>query len=276
MKRFVKLFVLSVTCVLTTTLVGGCGIQTATEDTRDLVRNSNVTQTAILDGINKTLDATNQMRGSVHLQILTLALQNMTAAENTVFLNPPTLMMPYAEAFAAEATPDELAKASYVLLNTALLPAQGEETAQQKQTRIVSYAAFITLAGLTAKPKFDELLSTQIDKGGRYIDVAGAMAAARYGFLRDVLFNPLVQRSQTLTKGSLAEAVDRFDAMKALVTLPYAAKLGFTSPLKTKVSIDSIDKLRNLGADTIDAFKAGLPADTYAQNQALLNQFVIP
>ena len=63
---------IAVVCLL---FVSGCGIQQATEDTKNLVKDSNVIQKDILAGIGSTLVATKEMKDPVHLQIMTLALR---------------------------------------------------------------------------------------------------------------------------------------------------------------------------------------------------------
>ncbi len=259
MKRGLPLFGLGLACAL----LSSCGIEDATKQTLAQVQQSNLTQSAILL--------------AAHRQTLNTAYTNMLSPDNTLFLNPPTQMMPFAQTFADEATADELVQVEYVLLNTVQLPAQGTETAAQTQDRMVSFAAFTTLAGLTQKPKFDALLSQQVEQGGRYYDTVSSMAAARYSFILNVLFTPLVERSTTLTVGSLQEAVTRFNAMRALVYLPYASQMTLVNPnTKGKIAIDPVSAFRNLGLNAIDDFQSGLDAKTFAANQALLNQFIVP
>ncbi len=168
---------LMVTLVL---FVAGCGVQKAAEDTRDLVSASNEVQRKILDGINQTNKSTAEMKASVHLQILTLALQNMLSKQAAI---APTLMLPYAEAYAKEASEEELIQTAYVLLSTFAMPAPPTMSADEIEVRKVSFGAFKALAGLVSDEKFTGILKSQIDNGGRYADTTAVLVAGRSAFL---------------------------------------------------------------------------------------------
>lgn len=250
-------------------LLGGCGIQTATEDTRDLVKASNSIQEDILRGIEHTLEATNELKSLT-------ALQNMMAPENTVFLDPPVQMMTYAEIFVEKTSESNLTKALYVFLSTAMMQVPNPTPEQQRQ-QAVAFAAFRAVSGLMPDAKVQTILNNEIIRGGRYRDTAVMMVAARYVFIRDVLLIALLDKSQKLTVGSLQEAAKRFKSLKALADLPFAPKAPLEVPAvyKDKLGVDGIDKLKLLGEKALDAFKEDLSAEVYAANKPLLDVFVV-
>lgn len=249
--------------------LGGCGIQTATEDTRDLVKTSNGVQENILAGIERTLESTHELKSLT-------ALQNMTAPENTVFLDPPVQMMPFAEIFVETTSEINLTKASYVLLSTAMLPVQNP-TPEQTRQQEVAFAAFRAVSGLMPDAKMQTILNNEVIRGGRYQNTAVMMVAARYVFIRDVLINTILDGKGKLNVGSLKEVAKRFASLKALAALPFAPKAPLEVPAtyKDKLGLDSVEKLKLLGEKAIDSFKEDLSPETFAANQALLDVFVV-
>jgi hypothetical protein len=205
--------------------LAGCGIADTAEKTHGEVQKSNTLQKEMLANIQKTSDA-------VHLQVLTVAMQQMMAAENTANLNPPVRMMPYAETFAKEATADELIRVAYVLWTDA------QEGGDDRKARQVSLAALSALAGLAPDDKAAEILRIQIDEGGRFKDTAYVFALSRYVFIRDFRLSPILEKVKYLTKGALREAVSHLSALKALASLPYVDRLVLTvSALEVDESI---------------------------------------
>lgn len=193
-------------------LLSACGIREVAEDTRREVQKSNDLQNEILTHIKKTSDA-------VHLQVMTVALQQMLAPENTANLDPPIRMMPYAETFAKEATAEELIKTCYVLLTDA------QSGSGDRRTRLASLVAMSAVAALAPAEKSAEILHVQVDEGGRYRDTAYAYTLARYVFTRDFLLTPIVEKTKYLTEGALKEVVTSFNTLKAIRDLPYQSRL---------------------------------------------------
>jgi hypothetical protein len=278
MNRFIN-----VCLILAAMVAAGCGIQKATEDTRDLVGVSNQKQQGILDAIQAMLQKTGQLVSAAHLQILDTAMKNMLSANSTTFLSPPMLMLIDATAYANEASVNELIMTEYVLFNTALLPSMGfsQDPAQPKLSA-AAYSAFLALAALTPADKATTILNSLNDPKQGYPDTVIAYTVGRYCFTRDALFNPITNPkvTKTIDEGVLNRAVEPFQAMREIVLLANASQLNYSISIPKYIpnvtfTIDSVAALNLLGAKLLDTVKQKAP-DLYNQTPNLLAQFSIP
>lgn len=228
-----------------TLLLGGCG---AVTDTRDLVQKGNQTQSDILDGVERTAELTSKMKeilgkteNVIHLQMLSVAWQGMISPDNVGSLNPPTRMMPFAEAFATEATQDELIRVVHLLLTDAMMSTASQEF------RMVSLVALSSIAGFTSLEKTKAILRSQIEMNGKYQSTAHVFGVVRHDFIRDYLFNPIIETSKFLNVATLYEAVSQFNNLKHLAALPYVNTLELKIPSLSVVTKLEPALLKSLG-----------------------------
>ncbi len=231
--------------------LSSCGIQGVTEQTRDQVIQTNAKEAQLLDKTSDLDDKTSQLiaqtqslnaltqqlvnqmgvtNDGVHLQILTLSLQSLTNPANTAVLNPPSLMLPYAEKFAETATPDELLQVVY----TYILDAQQGATATDMRyhDRYVSLQAAAAIAAFAPQDKVAAIFQTQVTGAGRYIDASYELGAARYNFIEEWLFDVITDASQTPSANVaiLQQAAAYYSQMKYLATSPFVAHLQVHAP----------------------------------------------
>jgi hypothetical protein len=227
----------------------GCGIQSTAEQTRDEVIKSNVTQGRLLDGINKTNNA-------VHRFALATALHNLFDPLNTVVLFPPTRMMPFAEDFAKEATEEEITKLSYDLIqdasqgSTATTP---EEQAKDEMDRRARLTGMGLIAAFIPDDKWAKILKTQVDGKGRFESTVYSMAAARFGFIRDFLYNPLIDLGRP-NQGSLNDTAEWFGRMKSIATASYVSSIVLDIPNLAEhdeVSLADLKRLADQGINKV-------------------------
>jgi hypothetical protein len=212
-------------------LVAGCGLFKDMGDTKDEVRGSN-------DRLDRILALLSRAGEAAHRQTLLLSMEQLLKPENTAVLSPPTRMMPFAETFAREASSDELVRSVCVLYEDAL-----HQPADHKSTAQVSIVAMSALAGLTPEPKARVLLGEQIPDG-RFEETAYAYAVARFAFIRDLLFKPLLT-GRHLNRGILDESLNQFQAMKALAQSPYVSRFELDIP---ELEIEESVKMESLKA----------------------------
>ncbi len=233
-------------CVFFLVLVG-CGVTEIGKETRDLVKHSNQTQEDILGGVQKTAELTEKMKkilekteDAIHLQTLSVAWQQIISLENKGCLNPPTRMMPFADAFAREASEDELIKVAQLLLQDSM------NSTSAGEIRMISVVGMSAIAGFTSLEKTKGILRTHVDQKGKFQWTAYVFATVRFDFIRDYLFNPLVENSKFLTIGSLLEAVAQFNNLRHIAGLPYVNSLELIIPsleIDTRVVPTSIKTL---------------------------------
>lgn len=240
--------------------LSGCGILDMTEKTHKEVQRSNDLQQQMLGHISKTSEA-------VHLQVLTLAMQQMLAPENTANLNPPIRMMPYAEVFSKEASAEELIKVCYVLWTDA--------KESDSRGRMVSLVAMSALAALAPEAKAAEIRRTQIDEGGRYVDAAYAFTLSRYVFTRDFLLAPILEKTKYLSLGGLKESVSHFDILRGIRGLPYQDRLVLTIPALEVNEVVPAAELQAIGEKARRRFTEGLETSSLGslEVQDLLKRF---
>jgi hypothetical protein len=239
----------------------GCGIQSTTEQTRDEVIKSNVTQNALLDHMksvdaltSRLLDGISKTNDAVHLQVLTVSLQNLFDPLNTSVLFPPTRMMPYAETFAKEASEEEITKMAYLLIqdasqgSTATTP---EEQAKDELQRRVRLTGMGLICAFIPDAKWASILKTQIDERQRYETTAYAMAAARFNFIRDFFYNPLISMDR-VNQGSLKDTSEWFGRLKSLATANYLNSIVLDIPNLGEHDTIALDDFKRLAQDGRD------------------------
>lgn len=305
---------------LASSLLASCGIQGTAESTLNEVKRTNdstdkMVQTTgqmkdltqqLADLTNKLLtttgqlvDLTKQLNGGmaktndgIRLQTMTLSLQTMLSDVNTESLTPPALMLPAADKFSEVATSYEITQVYYTYVADAKLGLH-DDKGLRSRSRLKSYRAASAIVGMAPDAKIEEILHDQVDVGGRYEGTAYELAASRYAFIRNYLFQPLYDTDKTpvVNEAVVRMAVGYFNSLKALAQSPYVAKFKVTLPQlvldpnsddQHPVYIDYTDKvdaaeLKQLGQDAIDSFKTGFsPQALQSQTlQALLAQFKI-
>jgi hypothetical protein len=251
-KLFTPLFSGLLTFWVLISLVG-CGITKLAEETRDQVTHtndqlntSNDKQTQLLEATRKLQELTTQLitgmqttNNAVHLQVLTVSLQELLAPANTEVLVPPVRMFPYAETFAKEASPDEIIQIFHVFLADAILGGtSAKPNAEGKfdpndirlTSRRISLAAGSVIAAFIPEDKFKQILINQIDKGGRFADTTYVLANVRYDYLKQYFLGSILEKSETVNIGSVRTAVGYFNSMKLISRLAYADKIKLHVP----------------------------------------------
>jgi hypothetical protein len=216
-------------------------LQNTADNTLAAVQKSNETAQKLLEVTNKLRDLNDRLangmdktNAAIHLQVLTVALQQLLAPENTAVLTPPARMLPYAQVFSQEATTQELIEVFYTFFTDTI---QGGTTTKPNPKaddlhiagRQVSLTAASAIAAFASQDKMQTILHDQVDLGGRYQDTAYYFALCRYTFIRDYFFNTIVEDTATMNIGALAQSVQYFDQLKFVARLP-ADKLRFTVP----------------------------------------------
>lgn len=257
----------------------GCGLSKVAEDTLSLVGESNHLQEQLLEhmkemnhemgGLHEDMRKTNQ---AVHLQILTIALQNLFEPENTKVLPIPTRMMSYADVFAKEAYPEEVVKIGNLLLTEAKTHPYGSDSEKQAQIqeKLIRLTGLGLIAAFLSQEGLEKLLVLEVDGHGRYESTAYAMVALRYAFVRDFLLAQVLDNPPNL--GGLRAAVMYFKQMKYLTKLPYASGCELNVPpleihLRTEVS-----DLRKWASKAKRAFKR---LEVTPEVQALLSELTV-
>lgn len=235
--------------------------------------------------LNKGMQVTNN---AVHLQVLTVALQQLTAKENTDQLAPPALMMPPAHVFTEEATPEEIIKTFHSFWadvihghTTNVDEAVATPDDYRVKKRNVSLMAAKALAAFTPKAKFDEIVKVHITENGEFRESALALAACRYQFTEEWLFDSTIKknsRPELLTLKRLQSALVYFETMRQIATSPYVNELAFKIP---KITVDN-SGAKPVAADVdlvveTDAFvRAGRSAARFIERSAKADFVSLP
>jgi len=195
-------------------LLSGCGI---TEMAREARENLRKTGTA------------------VHLQVLTVALQQMLAPANTENLTPPVRMFPYGKTFSQEANPMEITEVCHSFLVDVKHGGQTEKASPTEEDlrlkgRKISLAATGVIASFIPDEKLEEIIEEQIIRGGRYEDTAYVILLTRYLYLRDFFLASIVDKSERVNLDSVRKAAAYFSDIK------YIAQLSFVDRIKLHVA----------------------------------------
>jgi hypothetical protein len=288
-------------------VLSSCGIKELAEETRDEVKKTNteVTKTneaveRTNEGVTKTYQSVDELeakmdllhketqrllalivelnRGmaktnaAVHLQTLTIALQQLVSAETTESLEVPVRMFPYAETFAREASAHELLQTFHVFLKDATLGYADGEKPNEKDLRIrgrmISLIGASLMATFAPEEKVEEILTDEIEKKGRFQDTAYAFALLRYEGTQNYLLGSVL-KTQTVNVETLKTAVEHYRIMKTIAEKPYVAEL--------KLNVPKLIAVRN-DAGTATAFqdvdKALDPSDTLAKGRSAKRFFL--
>ncbi|NBX68514.1 MAG: hypothetical protein EBR01_06090 [Proteobacteria bacterium] len=199
--------------VLSLSVLSGCGIKEMADEARDNLR--------------KTGNA-------VHLQVLTVALQQMLDPVNTDSLTPPVRMFPYGDTFSKEASSSEITEVYHTFLVDVKLGGQtGKSNPTAKDMRLqgrkVSLAAGGVISAFIPHEKLEEIIREQISRGGRYEDTAYVILLTRYTYLRDFFFASVVEKSERVNMDSVRKAAEYFKEIK------YIAQLSFVDRIKLHV-----------------------------------------
>lgn len=217
---------------LSVLLLSSCGIKEMADEARDNLR--------------KTGNA-------VHLQVLTVSLQQMLAPVNTESLTPPVRMFPYADTFSKEATVEEATEAYHTfLVDVKLGGMTNKSNPTPKDVRLegrkVSLAAAGVISAFLPHDKFVKILEAQVGRG-RFEDTAYVIALTRYTYLRDFFFTSVVEKSERVNLDSVRKAVEYFSEIKYIAQLPYLDRVRLYVP--QFVLVPSIDGSNN-GQDTLE------------------------
>lgn len=257
--------------------LAGCGLEDTTKATLSAVDKTNETSTNIYEQVKRTADLTGDLKeilGStedrLHAQTLMFAYQGLRAPENTKFLNPPLLLMPYAETFSKEATQLELSRFMHLLaMDVKFSPVEA------KESRLVSLVILSALAAFTPAEKFQNILRTEIDHHGVYEESAILFALGRYIFIRDYFVQLPLERAAILYKSQLKETISHFTQLSVISHLPYVSSLQIEIPdLELTLKVDP-SQWAKFAKDTKDLFLAKMPKEELSNEevQAHLNLF---
>lgn len=207
MKRF--LISLSALSFLTS-----CGIKDLAEEARDnLIKTGN----------------------AVHLQVLTVALQEMLSPVNTENLTPPARMFPYGDTFSKEATSHEITEVFHTFLVDVKHGAPAEKAIPNSKDlrlegRKISLAAGGVISAFIPHEKLVEIIDQQILRGGRYEDTAYVVLLTRYTYLRDFFFASIVEKSERVNMDSVRKTAEYFTEIKYIAQLPFVDRVKLHVP----------------------------------------------
>lgn len=198
-----------VSAVVALALLSSCGITDMAKEARENLR--------------KTGNA-------VHLQVLTVALQQMLAPANTENLTPPVRMFPYGKTFSQEANPMEITEVCHTFLVDVKHGGQTEKatpTADDLRLpgRKISLAATGVIASFIPDEKLEEIIQEQIVRGGRYEDTAYVILLTRYTYLRDFFLASIVDKSERVNLDSVRKAAGYFADIKYIAQLPFLDRI---------------------------------------------------
>ncbi|MBI3294009.1 MAG: hypothetical protein HYZ71_04690 [Deltaproteobacteria bacterium] len=243
--------------------LAGCGVETLAQETKTAVQAGNSTQEEIRRELERTEKLTQSLNdlmektaNGVHLQVLTVALEQMLSPRNTAVLAPPVRMMPYAQAFANEASPLEMIQTAHLLYTDAILSPDTE-----KEFRIASIVAMSLLGAFTSSEKVAQIEDAQITRKGRFELTTYVFLTGRYMALRDYFLGDILDNLPTQNFGTLREAIGYFSPMSKLAHASYSSLLA--------VDIDSLGihsqvdptEIKSIGNRANKRFKQTLPAD---------------
>jgi hypothetical protein len=220
--------------VLALGLLSGCGLKDMADEARDNLR--------------KTGNA-------VHLQVLTVALQEMLTPVNTESLTPPVRMFPYGDTFSKEATPSEIIEVYHTFLVDVKMGGQtikSNPTAKDMRLegRKISLAAGGVISSFIPHDKLETIINEQINRGGRYEDTAYVILLTRYTYLRDFFLASVVEKSERVNMDSVRKAAEYFREIKYIAQLPYVDRIKLHVPQFIPVINDT-----NPDASTTTAFE---------------------
>ncbi|NBX83929.1 hypothetical protein EBQ90_12740 [bacterium] len=200
--------------ILSVGMLSGCGLMDMASEARA--------------NLNKTGNA-------VHLQVLTVALQQMLAPVNTETLTPPVRMFPYGNTFSKEATAHEITETFHTFLVDVKQGGQTEKsnpTAEDMRlkSRKISLAAGGVIASFVPHEKLETIIEEQIYRGGRYEDTAYVLLLTRYTYLRDFFFVSVVDKSERVNLDSVRKAAEYFTEIKYIAQLPFVDRIKLHVP----------------------------------------------
>jgi hypothetical protein len=243
-----------------TLLLAGCGALKATESVPDKMD-------AMKAEVAKTNGGMAKTNGAIHNQTLAVALSEMMKPENTAYLSPAPLgMMPAGQVFANEATADDLIKIVYVELTDIDL-SQPDDSLKDPTThafpvdlvkivnhgKLAKFMAAMVVSGLAPQAIIDQIVSEQIDQGGRYEQTAYALLMLRYCFVRDILLTGSLFEHPMSNPGELKEAVSRTSELESVSSVTYANKISLVT--RGMLGPDANISLTLNPADTLTAWK---------------------
>jgi hypothetical protein len=241
-------------------ILSSCGIFSGIDETKKAVELTNQTSDGILEQIKLTnllMEALRKELGTtgeaIHLQALSTALGGLLAPANTEHLTPPARMMPFALAYAEEATEDELIRTVHVLLTEAKYgPPEAIANRRIALTALSAISAFAT------RESAQNILSVQVDGRGLYQETAYVFAVGRFSFICDFLLSPMLDNSTVFNKAMLEDAFEHYQSLKFLADLPYRPFLVLDLPsLSVSMSVESAEVAR-LGRKTRRKFSENL------------------
>ena len=229
-------------------LVSGCGATDALDATNSMpgrmdrtnekIASTNAKMDSMRDEVAKTNAEMKKTTSAVHKQVLETALTEMQKPENLAYLAPPTGILPAAQAFAEEATADEIIQLAYVyitdLAEVSLPQDLSKDDAAKaapafNQRKIEKLTILKAIVGLMPQGRVEELARTQIDEGGRYEDAAYSVLFLRADFINSVLLQADLLEGKTLNNlGKLEEAAKRAANVEWIVSRPYAKSVDLT------------------------------------------------
>jgi hypothetical protein len=220
-----------------------------------------------LDNTNKEIHDTNHY---VYLQALLVGIQQIVDENNMAKLYPvPTSLMPAAKVYAEVATPEDIILLAYAWIKeieevnpvqdanpdnadpTAVCDKAAPGHGKASIDKYAHYMALMAIASFipnerteenhyavdktTGKylSKLDVLKNTYILGYDRYQDTALKLLMMRVAFTRDVDLDASLLGENLATSGSMNKAIEYMKQVDEIISLPYAARIGFK--IKDKV-----------------------------------------
>lgn len=167
---------------------------------------------------------------SLRVQKMHTSLESMMAEENIKNVPNPSLMMPFGDAFASAATAEEIVKLHKVWLSDIIygMPidfdtSNPEHIINLTKNKTAKIVGLQIIAGLAPQETIDRLIQEQIEKGGRYQDIAYVVLMNRAAFIKKVLLEQDILTEKLYNKGKVELAIKHIESLESVFTSKHKA-----------------------------------------------------
>jgi hypothetical protein len=197
------------------------------------------------EGMAITNAGMSKTNASIHKQTLLVALDEILKFDNATYLLPPIGMMPPGDTFGGEATPLEMIKIAYLWIMD-ISTSQSDGTAAQEtelqHKKNAKFNALQVIAGLAPQEKIEQLISLQVNQGGRYESTVYSFLMLRAAFIDGILIQESLLSKSLTNPGMFEEALKYVQQVEFISKLPFKGKIAFQLPQKVifddEVNID--------------------------------------
>ena len=232
------------TCMIAGAMTG-CGLTDALDATKSM--NQTTAGMAVnTSQMNQKMDQTNQgmketnagikkTNLAIHNQTLGVALDEMMKEENTLYLFPPTGMMPSGQIFADEATALDLAKFTLVTMedinnthadgvgpsSTGTWPSN-DVLDRKKQVKLTILQV---IAGLAPQSTVDQMIDEQVTRAGRFRTSVFDFLMLRALFIDGIMIQESLYSKPMSDPGMFEEGLKYLGNREMITHLPFAKEV---------------------------------------------------